>query len=365
MIWAVNNPDFVYEDVDPGVTVAADKIEFFDIFFKMKKCCFIFIYLFSSFVVLTACETDDDRIIVIDECIDVKQDSSSAPKEQTDSLPNMLVPQWALCDSLRIKKIELYMNHSGVKTSMQGGDTYNGFFFQFQDKNAHVYIYDLEKKNLLQTIDLTPVSMNHCNNASFSRIFYDSHDEFPLLYVSNGNISSYNRVQVYRITRADSLFNISKVQEFVLPDATKDNYLYATDVVMDNCNNFMYVTSKGETNLIETGRVCKYNIPDPHNDGIFALRESCIIDSFYMPRLEHHQGAMIVGTKMYIVAGVPHWGTPPELVVVDMEKRKLVQRIDLRDYGYNIEPEAIFLYKDTLYISSNRRGVHRVLFDNN
>lgn len=331
----------------------------------MKKYFFIVLSLFSSFLVLAACETDDDdRIVVIEDCIDARKDSSEH-REVDDTLADFFVPQWALSDSLKIKKIELYMDHGGVKTSMQGGDVYNSYFFQFQDKNAHVYVYDLEKKNLLQTIDMTPVGLNHCNNASFSRIFYDSQDEFPLLYVSNGNISSYNHVQVYRITKSDSLFSIDKVQEFVLPDATKENYLYATDVVIDNYSNYMYVTSKGETNMIETGRVCKYDIPDPHRENIFAFNETCIIDSFYMPRLEHHQGALIVGNKMYIVAGVPQWGTPPELVVVDLEKRALSQRIDLRDYGYNIEPEAIFLYKDTMYISSNRRGIHRVLFEDN
>jgi hypothetical protein len=72
---------------------------------------------------------------------------------------------------------------------------------------------------------------------------------------------------------------------------------------------------------------------------------------------------MIVGHKIFIAAGVPWWGTPPELVVVDLEQKRITQRIDLREYGYNIEPEAIFLYKDTIYISSNRRGIHRIVFD--
>lgn len=316
---------------------------------------FVKYILFIILLVFTSCETEED-FAFFDDCIDTEQDVSDVPD-------NSSLPQWAFYDSLTIKKVELYMRHEGINVSMQGGDAYNGYFFQFQDKNANVFIFDLEQKQLIQTISLPPVNKNHCNNASFSRVYYDNNDEFPLLYVSNGNISSYNHVQVYRITRTDSLFNIDKVQEFILPDATKDNYLYATDVVIDNYNNSMFVTSKGETNLIETGRVCKYNIPDPHKEVVFALRESCIIDSFYMPRLKHHQGAMIVGHKIYIAAGVPGWGTPPELVVVDLEQKRIAQRIDLREYGYNIEPEAIFLHKDTIYISSNRSGIHKIIFD--
>lgn len=316
---------------------------------------FVKFILFIILLVFASCETEED-FAYFDDCIDIEQDMSDVPD-------NLSLPQWAFYDSLIITKVELYMSNEGINVSMQGGDAYNGYFFQFQDRNANVFIFDIEQKQLIQTISLPPVNKNHCNNASFSRFFYEEGDEYPLLYVSDSNTGSYNHVQVYRITRPNILFNIEKVQEFILPDATDDNYLYFTDVIIDNYSECMYVTSKGSNNDIETGRVCKYNIPDPHKDGVFALRETCIVDSFFMPRLKHHQGAMIVGKKMYIAAGVPGWGTPPELVVVDLEQKRLAQRIDLREYGYNIEPEAIFLHKDTIYISSNRSRIHKIIFD--
>lgn len=330
----------------------------------MKTFSLILILLFSFFLGFASCGNDDEYIDLDDCTNDVKPDSSSVPKENQDSIASLPIPQWALSDSIRIKAVEFYMNQGGVKTSMQGGDTYNGYFFQFQDKNAHVFVYDLVKKELIQTIDLPKDSRYHCNNASFSRVFYEEGDEYPLLYVGNGNSSSFNQVQVYRIRRTDGLFDFEKVQEFVLPQATPDNYLYATDAIIDNYGKYMYVASKGITNAVKVARICKYKLPDPHVNQMFALSEKCIVDSFSMPHLDHRQGGTIVGNKLFFVAGVPHWGTTPELVVVDLKKRKLLQRIDLRNYKYNIEPEAIFLYKDTLFISSNRRGIHKVLFEN-
>lgn len=330
----------------------------------MKKSCLIFFSLFSCFLSFASCETDDDdQYVEVINCPSDYSDSSYVYNDD-DSLASLPIPQWALGDSLHIKSVEFYMGHGGVNVSMQGGDTYNGFFFQFQDKNANVFIYDLERKELIQSVPLPQDSRYHCNNASFSRVFYEEGDEYPLLYVGNGNSSSFNQVIVYRISRTNDLFYFEKVQEFVLPQATPDNYLYATDAIIDNYGKYMYVASKGITNAIKVARICKYKLPDPHFSQKFELSEKCIVDSFSMPHLDHRQGGTIVGNKLYFVAGVPHWGTTPELVVIDLEKRKSLQRIDLRKFGYNIEPEDIFLYKNTFFIASNKRGIHKVVFDN-
>lgn len=329
----------------------------------MKRYWIVFILLLSCFLGFASCGPDDDQLVNIDECTNFKTDTSDVHNGKSDTLFNLPIPQWTLSDSLHIKSVDFYMDQGGVNANMQGGDAFNGYFFQFQDKNTHVYVYDLETKNLIQTIDLPQDSRYHCNNASFSRVFYEKGDEYPLLYVGNGNSSSFNQVQVYRIRRTDGLFDFEKVQEFVLPQATPDNYLYATDAIIDNYGKYMYVASKGITNAVKVARICKYKLPDPHVNQMFALSEKCIVDSFSMPHLDHRQGGTIVGDKLFFVAGVPHWWTTPELVVVDLKKRKLLQRIDLRNYKYNIEPEAIFLYKDTLFISSNRRGIHKVLFE--
>ena len=308
-----------------------------------------FFYVFIP-LALIGCDAEDS--------FEISNNSEESTSWITPELERS-VPDWALSDYLEIEKVELYMSHQGISVNLQGGDVYNDFYFQFQDKNANLYVYDVKEKSLAYAISMEAESINHCNNASFSRIFYEEGDEYPLIYVSNSNTPSYNHVQVYRITSIKGSLGVEKVQEIVLPEANETNNLFATDVIMDNYNGYMYVASKGIVIEDEIGRLIKFRIPDPHNK-VVCLTEADILDSFKMPFFRCRQGATIVGNKMFFVAGVPHWGFNPEFLIIDLEKKVPIYIANLKDFGYNKEPESVFLYKGNIFISSNRTGIFKV-----
>ena len=70
------------------------------------------------------------------------------------------------------------------------------------------------------------------------------------------------------------------------------------------------------------------------------------------------QGACINNGILYIGQGIK----TPELRIVDLEKKKLKQTIQLKDFDYIYEPEGCFWYDGKLYLSS-AKYIHIVTFD--
>lgn len=101
------------------------------------------------------------------------------------------------------------------------------------------------------------MALEHCNNVSFSRIFYNIEDVFPLIYVSGSQSGTYNNVQVYKIIHEGNLFSFNKVQEITLPECSSANNLYWTGTVMDNENNYMYIYTNSNGS-----QIAKFEIPD-------------------------------------------------------------------------------------------------------
>ena len=82
--------------------------------------------------------------------------------------------------------------HEVKDSSVQGAAVYGKYLFQFNNYRERCAIYDLETGKLVQTIELERDKLLHCNNANFSRQYYDGSDPFPLLYISMENILKYN-----------------------------------------------------------------------------------------------------------------------------------------------------------------------------
>lgn len=279
-----------------------------------------------------SCETDEDFIDL------------SFENEQEDTII------WDNNIGVRISK---FMSNS-AGGSVQGADCYGDYLFQFQDHNAAVYIYNLAKKKLIETIELEPISMNHCNNVSFSNVFYDIYDEFPLLYVSGSRSRSYNNVQVYRIIRDNDKLSIVQVQEIVLPKSSPENHMYWTDVMIDT--GHMYVSSAAYGG---GGKITVFNIP-PLDDMLFPMSDDDIVDSFDVDKFTHHQGANIYNNFMYVFDGVPAWGDTNFLRIIDLERKMDAITLNVMDKGLKAEPEGTFFYKGELYCATNNAGIFKV-----
>ena len=253
-------------------------------------------------------------------------------------------------------KIEKYMSQENISSNLQAGDCYGDYFFQFENNNARVLISNLKTKRFLGMVTLSSNSKNHCNNVSFSRIFYDTDDEFPLLYVSGSPSGTYNHVQVYRIQKMDNTFTISKVQEIVLPKSNSDNNLYWTGAVMDNENGFMYVYANNQG-----AQIAKFNIPDIMQKEI-ALTDEDILEQFTVATFRHQQGAVIHNGMMYVMDGVPQWGDTNYLRIIDLVNKDNYKTINITELGFgNVEFESCSYYEDYFISASNsNRGIFSI-----
>lgn len=246
-------------------------------------------------------------------------------------------------------KISKYMDQASPGVSLQGAACYGDYLFQFENYNSNVYIYNLKSKKFIEKVSLKPNSNNHCNNASFSDIFYDLDNEFPLLYVSGGLVSTYNHAQVYRIVHNEDGFIIEKVQEIEFPKASTDNKMHSTQVVM--ADDYMYVLTKGSNQTF----VSKFEIPD-YNLSSVLLTDEDIIEQYEVDDYIHKQGAVIKDGLMYVMYGVPAWGDTNYLRVLDLNKYEDSFIINISKLGFKQEFEGLAFYNGTLIAATNNNA---------
>ena len=255
-------------------------------------------------------------------------------------------------------KISKYMNQSS-SGSVQGAAAYGNYLFQFQDHNEALYVYDLSRKSFIKKIELIPNSNNHCNQASFSNIFFSKEDLFPLLYVSGARSAAYNRIQVYRITGEKENIDIQQIQEIILPKKTDENWVSWTCSILDNENHYLYAyASNASTRLI------KFEIPDFHQETV-NLTDADILEFIPIEHIDHQQGGIIKNGVFYMIYGVPGWGDQVWLRLFNLETKNEIVRFNLSKKKFKGEPEGIFFYNNELYCATNNSGIYKIMFIKN
>lgn len=161
----------------------------------------------------------------------------------------------------------------GTNVAQQGLAIYNNIIvcafsrFGGEDLNK-VRLYDMMTGDIISTLDCT---IGHGDTLSFSDDFYDSSDEFPLLYAT----ADTNPAQVYvnRITRNSA--TLIRTLTFPL-----ENTGYYAGHVIDIDNNILYMI--GYTNQ-------NYLSDNGGNDMIFSLWNlsnlEAVADNVYTPEL--------------------------------------------------------------------------------
>lgn len=302
----------------------------------------LFAVLLSCMAISTFASCDDDNY-----CEELQDVTKTINDSSLDSEDNNLV--------LRIEK---YMPQDWGSSNLQAGDCYGDYFFQFENHNKRVFISDLKTKEFLGTVELAANSKNHCNNVSFSHVFYETNDEFPLLYVSGSQSGTYNNVQVYRVQRSDNTFSFTKVQEITLPKCSSENNLYWTGAVMDNENGFMYVYANSGG-----AQVAKFDIPDILQENVILTDED-ILEQFSVSSFTHQQGAVIRNGLLYVMDGVPQRGDVNYMRIIDLVNKADYDKTNISAIGFgNIEFESISFYEDCFITASNsNRGVFSIHF---
>lgn len=260
-----------------------------------------------------------------------------------------------LSDNFSVK-VTKYMSQSSIGVSVQGSAAFGDYLFQFQHANAAVYIYNLAKKELVKKVTLKANSKNHCNQASFSDIFYSDEDAFPLLYVSGSQSATYNHIQVYRITGQKEDIKIQQIQEIILPTKNSTNMISSTCIILDNEKHYLYAYANSSS-----ARLIKFKIPD-YSITTVNLTDDDILENSPIGHIDHQQGGIIKNGIFYMIFGVPNWGDQVWLRLFNLETKNEIVRFNLSEKDFNKEPESLFFYNGDLFCTTNNSGIFRIDF---
>ena len=268
---------------------------------------------------------------------------------------------------------KIYSLYDNKGLSAQSAACYGDYLVQVKKYVSMMSLYNLRTKKSLCVCELQPwkelrgsMDIYHANNCSFGLQKFKESDVFPLLYVSHReNNSKRGVLQVFRIqpvkssnekTDYDSLI-ISLVQTVYFPRMTDDNALGSPWTVIDKDHNCMYTYSRNNRKSATNKGICrisKFKIPAIGDSAEVFLNDNDILDSYEVTfKAPLAQGACIYKGLMYIAQGKPNkyvW-----LRIIDLEKRKLVRSINLKEEGFPSEPEGCFIYRNHLMISTGKR----------
>lgn len=235
------------------------------------------------------------------------------------------------------------------------GDCYDGILFQFHSQNHKpegdyngCSVVDLEKKELIQFIDLGYNQNFHNSSITFAKKKYSPKDRFPLLYASeNYAPNNYYKVIVYRVREtgdASAPFALDVVQTINMPDPNANGTLYP-HCFYDHEGKCLWIEaySEDKTENVYT----RYALPKFKKNTIVDMGKP--LDTFRLPRDPKTDQAICKrGDWMYQVVGYRKCG---KLRVIDLKTKTLYKNVDLTALGLEYEPEAVYFHDGHLYIS--------------
>lgn len=250
-----------------------------------------------------------------------------------------------------------------LRFSHQSAAAYNDYAVFVADGRSKMCLYNLKEKKIIYTLDLNGVkgSVYHCNQSSFGFEKYEPNDFFPLLYVSQrAKTDGRCFVEVYRlyplynedVSEFDS-FYVELVQTIYLPKLSYDNCLGNANCVIDGSTRTMFTYSRNNDSQADNyGRcvISRFAVPDIHQKTVI-LNDEAILSSFTIDAdALNMQGGCIQDGMLYIGQGYLSVGYI-YLNIIDLEKEKLVRRIDLPEYRFVWEPEGCFFYDGSVMLA--------------
>lgn len=258
--------------------------------------------------------------------------------------------------------------------SQQGAAAYGKYLFQFT-AGTICDIYDLERRCHIGQMTYGGSDIQHCDVASFGAYKVDVKDEFPVIYVSGALIGGYGQnglIWVYRITHHEDKWELKQVQLIKTP--VIDVVGICPDALLSNADGCMWImgwnsyiaepTKDGSGAYLN---FFKFRTPSL-NEGVMdsngvrtmTLDRHNAITSFTVNNAHMiQQGSCFRNQKIYIPYGEKGEGYQG-IDVVSLEEGRVIKNIDLM--GTNVsEPEAVFFYKNELYIADQATTIKKVV----
>ena len=252
-----------------------------------------------------------------------------------------------------------YETHSREqKYNIQGASIVGGKLFQLHDGNNPMVVYDMKNGSFICEIQVEPTKTWHNNTASFSDIYYEKGDAYPLLYVSQENIKEHKAV-VYRIKEEkEGVMSAEIVQTIIFPEPIEMG-LYYPNLAVDLDAGYLYLTgfSWASWNKPERGnavQLLRFRLPSPKEGPVVKFWTKDILERYCFDFKVATQGAAVRGGKLYQVFGGPGNSC---LVCTDLVTGKEEFKSELN--GIPGEPEGLGFYKDRIIVTCNDGDVYR------
>lgn len=286
---------------------------------------------------------------------------------------------------MKIKKI-------GKIVGGQDGAIYGAELFRFNEK-GDCWVYDLTKitsDNACElqpiakfTLDLADVIAPHGNSVCFGADFYDSNDDYPLLYSNvynndGGDGELMGACLVYRITRKNNVFS-TKLLQIIKIGFCEDANLwkasthkhgvrpYGNFVIDKKTRSYWAFVMRNETlgtryfrfnlPLVSDGEA--YTLPNVKKVvlGVSDIKE--YIDCDYH---RYVQGATLFNDKIYSTEGFSDDAiNHPSIRIIDVINKK-EQYFDITKLNYTVEPEFIDFYGDDCIYSDFNGNLYVIEF---
>ena len=261
---------------------------------------------------------------------------------------------------------EKYMQIDGALFGgqpIQGCAQYNDLLFVTCNTMAIMAIFDLQAKALVTTIAFSPVSTYHCNSMNFGAEKYADDDEFPLLYISMENIAEHKMIALRIVKSSDGIYS-GEIKQTITYPAPSESTQYYPNGSLDNENGYLFVKGYILNNYVAGSgnkiRVRKWAMPTL-SEGDVTLSIADALQVFDVPALTATQGEIVNNGKLLGCYGADWAGDKSiHLAMIDPDQQKMVTDIKLSDIGYKQEPEAIFTWKDCLYIVDVYGSVNKI-----
>ena len=227
-----------------------------------------------------------------------------------------------------------------------------------------ISIYDMETKEHIYNITMTPVSTYHCNNINFGSEKYDQNDDFPLLYISMENVDEH-KCLVYRIQESSGIFSATLVQTITYPTPSVVS-MYYPNCVLDNINKLFYIIGYTQNSYVAANnnylKICAYNMPSL-SEGNVLLDIADALYTFEVRSLTATQGCFVYGGNIIQVYGLPVVDVNMYIGQISTASKRFTTLIDLNEIKLPYEPESIFMYKNNIYVLFVNRQIYKFYID--
>ncbi len=285
-------------------------------------------------------------------------------------------------------------NYIGNIKKGQDGAIWDKYLFRFEgDGTCFVYNIDGIENNVQDTIpeystfmlDKAQILAPHSNSVTFSNKYYDSNDEFPLLYTNiyNNYAACEDRLVgvccVYRITRDGNKFS-SKLVQMIRIGFTEDSSLWCSmdnldvrpygNFAVDRDNDKLYAFTMRDSE--NSTRYFSFDLPkiedgvidEKYGVKLLVLFKEDIKEYFDCEYHRFLQGACVHNGLVYSVEGFSGGSVnPPVLRIADFKNHALKQTVSLEEYGLISEPEFIDFRNGICFYSDNKGKLYTIDFD--